>query len=279
MVTLGQLFRELTRSLSEQGTENARYEAQLILEHTTGADRLRLLTAPEAEVSEDSEQAARQMLSRRLSGEPLQYLLGEWEFYGFPFKVGEGVLIPRQDTETLVELAMEHLGRDSLCADLCAGSGCIGIALSRLTGCAVHSFELSEKAFGYLRGNIALNGVSQMVVPVLADVLSEEAAAAAPMYDAVVSNPPYLTPADMRHLQREVSFEPEMALYGGEDGLDFYRGLLKLWTPKLKKGGLFAVEIGMGQETDVIRIFEENGIRAQAKKDYCGIFRVVYGIK
>ena len=279
MVTLGQLLSELVRSLAEHGMDNARFESELILEHTTGADRLKLLTSPETEVSEVAVQAASLLLKRRLSGEPLQYLLGEWEFYGFPFRVGEGVLIPRQDTETLVELAAEHLGKDALCADLCAGSGCIGISLARLKGCSVHSYELSEKAFGYLKENIALNDVSGLVKPVLADVLSEETVQTAPMYDVIVTNPPYLTPEDMRQLQKEVSFEPEMALLGGEDGLDYYRGIMRLWTKRLKNGGLIAAEIGMGQETDVIRIFEENGIQALAKKDYCGVYRVVYGIK
>ncbi|MBE6902279.1 MAG: peptide chain release factor N(5)-glutamine methyltransferase [Ruminococcaceae bacterium] len=279
MVTLGELCRELISALNAHEIENARFEAELILEHTAGADRLKLLTSPELKVDDDAAKAARDLLTRRISGEPLQYLLGEWEFYGFPFKIGKGVLIPRQDTETLVEIAQEHLTENMLCADLCAGSGCIGISLSRLTGCRVHSYELSENAYRYLSDNIKLNNVGALVQPILADVLSEETAMKAPEYDVIVTNPPYLTPSDMRQLQREVSFEPEMALLGGDDGLEFYRGILRLWSKRLKKGGFIAAEIGMGQENDVMHIFEENGIKAEVQKDYCGIYRVVYGIK
>ncbi len=279
MVTLGGLFRELCGKFSECGIENARFEAEQLLQHATGADRLSLVTSPETVVTEAQVQRVAQLAERRISGEPLQYLLGEWEFYGFPFKVGEGVLIPRQDTETLVELAQQHLTSDALCADLCAGSGCIGISLARLTGCRVHSYELSGKALGYLRENTSLNGVAERVTLINADVLSEQTAGGAPEYDAILSNPPYLTAEDMRQLQREVTFEPEMALFGGEDGLDFYRGILRLWSRRLKKGGLFAVEIGAAQAEAVSRIFAENGIPPRVVQDYCSNDRVVYGIK
>lgn len=279
MVTLGGLFRELCGSFSGCGIENARFEAEQLLQQATGADRLSLVTSPETAVTEAQAQRVARLAERRISGEPLQYLLGEWEFYGFPFKVGEGVLIPRQDTETLVEFAQQHLTSDALCADLCAGSGCIGISLARLTGCLVHSYELSDKALGYLRENTSLNGVAERVTLINADVLSAQTAADAPEYDAILSNPPYLTAEDMRQLQREVTFEPEMALFGGEDGLDFYRGILRLWGSRLKKGGLFAVEIGAAQAEAVSRIFAENGIEPHVVQDYCSNDRVVYGIK
>ena len=279
MVKLGGLLRELIEELSANGIDDARFEAELILEKTTGADRLKLLVSPEMTVDEQAVQAAWEMLKLRISGKPLQYLLGEWEFYGLPFKVGEGVLIPRQDTETLVELAAEHINKDRLCADLCAGSGCIGISLAKLRGCQMHSYELSEKALYYLKENIALNGAEALVKAINADVLSQETVDSAPEYDAIVTNPPYLTPTDMSELQAEVRCEPEMALLGGEDGLDYYRVILRIWTKRLKKGGFIAAEIGVGQEADVIQIFEDNGIKAEAIKDYCGKYRVVYGFK
>lgn len=276
---ISELLRQAVKALSEGGAENARFEAECIMKKFAGADRITLLTEPNREASEKQESAVREMLSRRLNGEPLQYILGEWELYGFPFEVGEGVLIPRQDTETIIELAEKHLKPDMLCADLCAGSGCIGISLARLCGCRVCSYELSERAFPYLQRNISKNGVSGLVVPILGDVLSEETAERSPLLDAIVSNPPYLTAREMEELQKEVTFEPKMALYGGEDGLDYCRAILKIWTKRLKSGGLFAVEIGCGQESGAIRIFERNGIPAEAVKDYCGIYRVVYGIK
>ena len=279
MVTLAELFRESVEALSKCDTDSPRFEAECIFQKLLDADKLALLTDPDREISDSSAEQLRALISRRISGEPLQYLLGEWEFYGFPFYVGEGVLIPRQDTETLVELAEGYLDSGMLCADLCAGSGCIGISLARLRGCRFLSYELSEKAFPYLERNIAANGVQGLVKPVFGDVLSEKTVEDAPILDAILTNPPYLTAKDMTELQPEVQKEPEMALFGGEDGLDYYRVLLKIWSPRLKSGGLFAAEIGYGQENDVIRIFEENGISAKAIKDGCGVYRVVYGIK
>lgn len=275
------LVKQMSAALSEKGVENARFETECLLEHL-GVSRLSLLTEPNTRASDALCEKAEALLKRRLDGEPLQYILGEWEFCGFPFKVREGVLIPRQDTETLVEVAEEYLKRQksgSLAADLCAGSGCIGIALARLRGCRVKSYELSETAFSVLSENIALNSVSVLVEPVRADVLLERTADSAPLFDLIVSNPPYLTERDMSVLQREVTFEPRMALFGGSDGLDFYRSILKHWTSRLKKGGMIAVEIGIGQEKDVSEIFAENGLSAECRKDACGVYRVVYGIK
>lgn len=271
------LLREIVGELSAAGIDNARFEAECIME-SAGIPRITLLTEPDMSVSEETVGATRAMSARRARGEPLQYILGEWEFYGYPFKVGEGVLIPRQDTELLTELAEGFLKRNGggLVADLCAGSGCIGISLARRCGCGVKSYELSEAAFGYLVRNIELNDVGGKVEPVRADVLSF---APAEEFDVIVTNPPYLTGTDMERLQKEVSFEPKSALYGGSDGLDFYRGILPRWTGCLKKGGLFAAEIGIGQEKEVMRIFEENGIKAECAKDACGIYRVVYGLK
>ncbi len=279
MVTLSELFRDTVSQLAEQGNDNARFEAEQLVQKATGYDRIKLLTQPMCEVAQENAEALCAMVERRNSGEPLQYILGEWEFYGLPFKVGDGVLIPRQDTETLVELVLRSKSQGKLCADLCAGSGCIGITLAKEGGCTVHSYELSDKAFSYLKENITLDQVQDKVTAIKGDVLSEQTVEAAPMYDIIVSNPPYLTAKDMQELEKEVMHEPEMALFGGEDGLDFYREILAKWSKKLKQGGMFAVEIGMGQEEDVMRIFRENGLTAESIKDYCGIYRVVYGTK
>ena len=287
MVRLKELYDNIEAKLCDGKSGNdifeARFEAQCIIRHATGKGyRSTILRDPDAETTDEQAADAQEMILRRLKGEPLQYILGEWEFYGMNFCVGEGVLIPRQDTETLVELVTDEYLKDGLvCADLCSGSGCIGIALSRLYRTRMHCYEKSGKAMEYLTRNIEINRlkVNGLVSAVLADVLDKAVIEAAPMYDIIVSNPPYLTAEDMKNLQTEVTYEPEMALYGGEDGLYFYREILKAWSGKLKKGGLFAVEIGMGQEKDVMQIFEENGIEAQTKKDYCHIDRVVYGIK
>lgn len=274
------LMREMTYRLLDIGVENARFEAEQIL-GKAGLSRIKLLTEPNANVPEKVETAALEMLGRRASGYPLQYILGEWEFFGLPFEVGEGVLIPRQDTEALVELArdilLERAPEERRTADLCAGSGCVGIALAKLYGARVRSIELSETAFAYLERNIALNGVGDRVTAVLGDVLDERSAQGE--YDLIAANPPYLDDTDMKNLQPEVTHEPKMALYGGTDGLEFYRRMIRVWTRRLKRGGAFAVEIGMGQERGVMEIFAENGIRADSIKDMRGIYRVVFGVK
>ena len=274
------LQREMMYKLADIGVENTRFEMEQLLEKA-GLSRLRLLTDPSGNVPEKVERAALEMLGRRVSGYPLQYILGEWEFFGLPFEVGEGVLIPRQDTEALVErvrdILLERATEERYTADLCAGSGCIGSDLAKLCGARVKCIELSEAAFGYLKQNITLNGVEDRVTAVLADVLDESSADGE--FDLIVSNPPYLDDTDMKNLQSEVAHEPKMALYGGADGLEFYRKMIAVWTKRLKRGGAFAVEIGMGQERGVIEIFAENGIRADCIKDMRGIYRVVYGVK
>lgn len=277
------ILRETVCALADNGIENARFEAEQLLQKA-GIPRMKLLTEPNGSVSAETESAVRGMLERRLSGYPLQYLLGEWEFFGLTFPVGEGVLIPRQDTEILAELARDFLLERSpderKTLDLCAGSGCIGVTLAKLCGAEVKCVELSENAFGYLERGIKLNGVERLVTAVRGDVTdSEFAKRLGGEYDVIVSNPPYLTETDMKNLQTEVTHEPRMALYGGMDGLDFYREMLAIWTKRLKIGGMFAVEIGINQERGVMEIFEENGLNADCIKDTRGIYRVVACVK
>ena len=277
------ILRETVCALADNGIENARFEAEQILQKA-GIPRMKLLTELNGSVPEDAESAVRGMTGRRLSGYPLQYILGEWEFFGLTFPVGEGVLIPRQDTEILAELARDFLlerspdERNTL--DLCAGTGCIGVTLAKLCGAEVKCVELSESAFGYLERGIDLNGVERLVTAVRGDVTdSEFTEKLGGEYDLIVSNPPYLTETDMKNLQPEVTHEPKTALYGGKDGLDFYRKMLAIWTKRLKIGGMFAVEIGINQERGVMEIFEENGLNADCIKDTQGIYRIVYAIK
>ena len=281
-VKVGELLRECMKALEAAGNDNPRFEAEQLVMTFCGVKRSDILMFPGLEATAEQAEEVRGAVQRRNSGEPLQYILGEWEFYGLPFYVGEGVLIPRQDTETLVETAArflrEHPGVSGA-ADLCAGSGCVGITLAKLTGIPVKLLELSEQALGYLRRNIALNGAEELCEAMHADVLSDDTAAGMPKLDLIVTNPPYLTAQDMRELQTEVTHEPETALFGGEDGLDYYRRMVPLWGAKLNPGGMLAAEIGMGQHGDVTRIFEENGLRAGFEKDLCGVIRVIYGIK
>jgi release factor glutamine methyltransferase len=221
------------------------------------------------------------MLNKRIEGYPLQYILGEWEFYGLPFKLGEGVLIPRPDTETLVDYVLEFARdmTDPKIVDLCSGSGCIAIAIDKnIPNAQIHAVEVSQGAADYLRQNIELN--SSAVQLVVGDVLDTNVVDSFNELDIIVSNPPYLTDEDFKSLQKEVSFEPKMALYGGEEGMTFYREITEKWGRSLKTGGLLAFEIGIKQEDSVKEILEQNSFRdIDYRCDLNGIIRVVAGIK
>ena len=196
------------------------------------------------------------------------------------FNMGEGVLIPRQDTETIVDTALKMFAgkKDITVIDLCSGSGCIGIALERKLDCGrAVCVEKSEKAAEYLRENISLNGSGAEIV--MGDVTDEKLVEDMPEADLIVCNPPYLTTEDMDALQREVTFEPAEALFGGEDGLDFYREIVRKWKKKLKSGGVMLFEIGIGQEDEVMRLMIQHGFKnVRCRKDLCGVYRCVSGI-
>jgi release factor glutamine methyltransferase len=213
---------------------------------------------------------------RRIAGEPLQYLLGEWEFYGYPFKVGEGVLIPRPETELLVDLAKEYCF-DSDVLDLCAGTGCVGISLARERDVSIIAVEKSPEAIAYLKENVRLHDSDVQIIE--ADVLDfthEEISEFARHKCAILINPPYLSESEMQNLQKEVTHEPEMALYGGGDGLDFYRAFFEKWADAIEQSPLFATEVGDGQAAAVSEMMRQIRLRPQIKKDYNGIERIVY---
>lgn len=274
-MTANESYRVLCREL-EKISESPSFEAFELLAGCAGLSRTQVLTGS-SELSDEQIRTIDAALLRRLNGEPLQYILGEWTFYGRPFSVGEGVLIPRADTETLVEaaLSLASVVEKPQIADLCAGSGCIAVTLAReLSGASVDAFEKSKEAFSYLTRNIARHGAA--VRPFLFDVCASSAG----LYDMIVSNPPYLSGEDMAHLQREVSFEPSMALAGGADGLDFYRIITRRWKSNLKNGGALLYEVGAGQADSVSAILSENGFADICTwRDLCGIIRVVGGIK
>ena len=257
-MTTHQLKSFFKENLEKAGIESAYFEAEQLAKYT------------------DPEECE-QTLCRRLEGEPLQYILGEWDFYGITLKVGEGVLIPRPDTETVAERAIKLLkgSEKPLVYDLCAGSGCIGIALAKFAGANVKFFEKSEKALKYLKENVELTDTNGEIT--VCDVL-EEPSEDLPEADLIISNPPYIKSCVMPSLQREVQFEPKMALDGGEDGLVFYRTIAKLWKKKIKKGGHLVFEIGYDQMEEVTSILKNEGYSdVAAEKDLCGNYRVVYG--
>jgi release factor glutamine methyltransferase len=212
---------------------------------------------------------------QRCTGYPLQYILGEWDFYGLRFFVGEGCLVPRSDTETLVDVAIDFLKQkdDAQVLDLCAGSGCIGIAVAaNCKGASVTAVEKSDLAFPYLEENIKRNGVN--VTAVKGDITEESFGE----FDLILSNPPYIKSAVIKTLSSEVRHEPHLALHGGEDGLFFYRAILENWLCRLKNGGMLAVEIGFDQADEVKALFMEAGLKnIGEKRDYGNNQRVIFG--
>ncbi len=271
----------LTRAaarLTAAGCEDAAFDARCLLEDCGGMGRGGAID--DTPLPETAVARLEQAVTERAAGRPLQYILGEWDFLTLTLSVGEGVLIPRPDTEVLCETAAAELrGRTHpRVLDLCAGSGCVGLGLASLCpGAAVTAVELSEAALGYLRRNIA-RYPRWKVQAVQADVLTD-AAQFSGGYDAILSNPPYIPTADLSGLQREVQREPRMALDGAADGLRFYRAIAERWIPKLNPGGLCAVEVGYDQAAAVTALFSAAGLeQVTAVPDTAGILRVVRGV-
>lgn len=210
---------------------------------------------------------------RLLNDEPLAYILGEWEFYGLKLFVSPDVLIPRDDTCAVAELAINRslfLEKDPRILDLCCGSGCIGLAVaSRVKDARVTLADISKEALAVAKKNIAQNKLGGRM-----SIFQVDARKKAPnflgKFDMIVSNPPYITGEEMKQLPRSVdAFEPHLALYGGKDGLDFYRAILANFTPALKPGGCVCFEFGMGQGDAVCRLLEENDYTVlERKRDY-----------
>ena len=282
-MTYRELLKAQAERLEKAGCDNAFFDCSELLGLAMGKDCRSgtFESALDEQAESPAKSAFEELCGRRENGEPLQYLLGEWEFYGIPIKVGKGVLIPRQDTETLVELAVNKYKKlDNLViADLCSGSGCIALALEKYLRCMeVYAVEKSEAAAGYLRENVKMNGSAVKLV--MGDVLESSCAESIPECDLIVCNPPYLTAEDMERLQMEVTHEPSEALFGGEDGLDFYRTVTRIWKNRLKVGGTLIYEIGIGQEDDVMQIMVQHGFEnVRCKPDPCGIMRCVVGTK
>lgn len=279
MVNRWELYSCLKSILGDSEADSPEFSARCIMEQAFGSSFPMIMLDRNKPVPEAEEQACLSMARKRAGGYPLQYILGEWEFFGYRFKVGEGALIPRPDTETLVEQVIEICRSNKLespkIADLCSGSGCIAVTLKKeIPQAQVYAVELSDKALPYIRVNSELNHADIHIVQ--ADVLLEKTAEESGNLDIIVSNPPYLTGQDMKCLQTEVAFEPEMALFGGEDGLDFYRKITAVWRNSLNSGGYIAFEFGMDQHEAVRGILQQYGFKnIQLSRDTSGIIRTV----
>lgn len=262
--TYGELYQDTRRRLLEMETpEDAGVLARMLICHVSGKDHARFLADRDLYAGETVVVGVEKGLKRLLAGEPIAYILGQWEFYGLPMLVSPKVLIPRDDTCAVAELAIKQalfLDKDPRILDLCCGSGCIGLAVaSRVKDAKVTLADVSLDALAVAKENAALNKLTGRVRCVQADAL-KPAFPFLGKFDLIVSNPPYITAKEMLELPVSVKdYEPHLALYGGEDGLDFYRSIAKNFAPALKPGGYLCFEFGMGQGDDVCRILEMNG--------------------
>lgn len=277
--TIEQSLLEGKQRLKAAGKDNYAFEAELLLMEVCGLSRVELFTQGDKMLSWEQEESFQKFLSQREENRPLQYILGQCEFMGLSFSVGEGVLIPRSDTEILVETVLEIAKQEEIkkIIDVGTGSGCIPICLTYYGKMQCVGVDISTKALAFAKKNGAKN---QATVKWLeSDLFSHVPHAWKGSFDAIVSNPPYIAKEEISGLMPEVrDFEPENALDGGIDGLDFYRRIIKeshLW---LKEGGWLFFEIGYDQGQALLSLLEEAGFcHCTLRKDLAGLDRVVYG--
>ncbi len=266
-------YRDILDKLMLISPDEYENEAKILIEHFTKKRISYYLVNREEEI--DCKELS-EALKKREEHIPLQYILGKWEFYRQKYFVDENCLIPRSDTEILVEKAIELLPKGAHFIDLCTGSGCI--AISTLAERRDTSAVMVDKFQGTLEiasKNAALNEVEKRLTPMLFDVLSEKNKLSGMEFDAILSNPPYIRPEVIKTLSDEVKHEPYAALYGGEDGLIFYNTIVRDYSVHLKKDGFMLFEIGYDQAQDLKRIAEQNGFGCEIFKDYSGNDRVV----
>lgn len=262
--TYGDLYvRTRDRLTLTESPETAGPMARDLVSTLSGMTQEAFLAERDKPVSEELTARVDMAVDRYLAGEPLPYVLGEWTFYGLDLYVSPDVLIPRDDTCAVAELAIHRglfLDQNPRILDLCCGSGCIGLAIaSRLKDARVTLADLSGPALSVARKNIQRNHMGGRVSCVQVDAM-EAPSAFLGKFDMIVSNPPYVTASEMEELPDSVKkYEPHMALFGGTDGLNFYRAITKNFRDLLKPGGFLCYEFGMGQGDAVCAILEENG--------------------
>ncbi len=279
--TYEQAYRDARRALmAAEEADYAGYMARQLLGCATGLTQEQVVAHRNRLLTEESGASLDFLVERALRGEPLAYLLGQWEFYGLPLYVDKNVLIPRDDTCAVASLAINHalfLGKAPRVLDLCTGSGCIGLAVaSRVPDARVTLADISKEALAVAKKNIGLNHMTGRVSCIQADALGQPSKFLG-KFDVIVSNPPYITTQEMRELPRSVSaFEPHLALHGGDDGLAFYRSIAENYKAALKPGGGLAFEFGMGQGDDVCAILQMNGYTIlERSRDYNNVERAV----
>ncbi|MBR6114109.1 MAG: peptide chain release factor N(5)-glutamine methyltransferase [Oscillospiraceae bacterium] len=281
--TYNELYLDMRRQLRDAGVEDFALEARRLLSQAAGYSDAELIARFYLYANDETEQLAADLLRRRISGEPLAYIAGSWDFYGMKILVNPSVLIPRIDTEALVFTALGLLRGvpEPRILDLCCGSGCIGAALAHeLPNARVYLADISPEALSVARKNVALHRLGNRCVCMDADALSPPPLRMSG-FDMIACNPPYIPAAELETLDRSVrDYEPILALDGGEDGLTFYRAVLEHWKSVLKDDGILIFEVGEGQAQPVRQLLIEAGFGSLGSAlDTIGVERVVYGRK
>lgn len=283
MRTYNEIYLNARRKLRAASVASHDLEARLIVSYASGKTREEYAASSRYYVADPSvERTVNEMINRRLNGEPVAYIVGEWEFYGLPMAVNDSVLIPRVDTELLAEVSIQLLKRRRMQArvlDLCAGSGCVGLAIAaNVPSSRIVLADISEQALAVCRINMLKNRLSRQVTAIEADAI-ESPPALLGRFDFIVSNPPYIPTRDIESLDPSVrDFEPHLALDGGPDGLYFIRAIATNWPALLKPGGNLALECGIGQAAAVREVMDDSGFKdIQIHTDTGGVQRVVAG--
>ncbi|MDD4511052.1 MAG: peptide chain release factor N(5)-glutamine methyltransferase [Oscillospiraceae bacterium] len=280
--TYNNLYLDLRQALRGAGVTSASLEAREMVCFAADKTRESFFRDLNLYISEETAQKANALLRRRLLGEPLAYLIGEWEFYGLPLEVTRDVLIPRVDTERLAARAISlarEAGENARVLDLCAGSGCVGLAVAQnAVNCRVVLADVSETILALCKRNARRNNLLSRVTVFQTDAL-EPPPALLWDFDVIVCNPPYIPTADIETLESTVKdWEPRMALDGGADGLQFYRAIAEQWQPALRLGGTLVFEVGAGQADDVGNILCGRGYESiRIWEDDQKIERIVEG--
>lgn len=270
-------YNSTKKALQKAGIEDYVFEAKQIIKHITGFSSSEILMNYTNALSEYQSNNLTAIIRQRELRYPLQYIFGEWSFYGRDFYVGPGVLVPRADTETVIEVCLDYLKdkKEPKILDLCAGSGCIGITLAKeIKDSTCLMAEKFPEAMRYAEKNIIRNKAENARV-ISGDIF--EGAGNEDKYDLIVSNPPYIPEKDTETVSPETKYEPHTALYSGADGLEFYRAITENYKGSLKQNGMLCYEVGIGQANAVKEILKTAGFAdIGTKKDLNGIERAVY---
>ena len=274
-MTIREALKGAAQRLEAAGVPNAAYDAMQMLAHVLGEDALMMRLNGHRPLACGAQEAYEAILARREKREPMQYILGSTGFMGLEFHVGPGVLIPRPDTEILCEEALRRIAPGARVLDIGTGSGALAVSIAKLgKDCCVTAVDVSDAALAIARGNAERNGAEVRFVK--SDCFM---ALAGEKFDMIVSNPPYIDREDMARLMPEVLQEPELALFGGEDGLVFYRRICREAGSYLAAGGCLLFEIGYKQKDDVSALLRETIGEPFALKDYGDNWRVVGAVK